>query len=198
MSLTQSIALYLGTAWASGLSLYATVLVLGMLEHSGYLHLPPALAIAANPWVMTAAGVLYVAEFAADKMPWVDSMWHAVHTFIRIPAGALLAVGALQPLDPSTQAVAALIAGALAAGSHGTKMSTRLALNLSPEPVTNWTASLLEDALAIGGLLLVAFFPIAFFALLAVLIVAVCYFLPRLWRAFFRGIAQLRTQWSRR
>jgi hypothetical protein len=197
MSLTQSIALYLGTAWASGLNLYATILVLGVLERSGALHLPPALAIAANPWVMAAAGALYAAEFVADKIPWVDSAWDAVHTFIRIPAGVVLALGALQPLEPATQAVAALIAGALAAGSHGTKMSTRLALNLSPEPITNWTASLLEDALAVGGLLLVAFFPLAFFALLAALIVAVCYFLPKLLRGFAHGIARLRAQWSR-
>ena len=198
MSLTQSIALYLGTAWASGLNLYATILVLGALEHSGYLHLPPALAIAANPWVMGAAAVLYVAEFAADKIPWVDSAWDAVHTFIRIPAGVLLAVGALQPLDPVPQAVAVLIAGALTAGSHGAKMSTRLALNLSPEPVTNWTASVLEDVLAVGGLLLVAFFPLAFFVLLAATIVAAVYFLPKLLRAFTRGIGRLRAHWLQR
>jgi hypothetical protein len=197
MSLTQSIALYLGTAWASGLNLYATILVLGTLEHSGYFHLPPALAIAANPWVMGAAGVLYITEFVADKIPWVDSAWDAIHTFIRIPAGVLLAVGALQPLDPVPQAVAVLVAGALAAGSHGTKMSTRLALNLSPEPVTNWTASLLEDALAVGGLLLVAFFPLAFFVLLAATIIAATYFVPKLWRAFSGGIAYARARWQR-
>ncbi len=198
MDLMQSVALYLGTAWASGLNLYATILVLGLLERSGAMHLPPALGVAANPWVMTAAAILYVAEFVADKIPWVDSAWDAIHTFIRIPAGIVLALGALQPLDPAAQAVAALVAGALAAGSHGAKMSTRLALNLSPEPVTNWVASVTEDVLAVGGLLLVAFFPLAFLVLLGAMIVAVCYFLPRLLRTFARGIGRLRAQWSRR
>jgi hypothetical protein len=198
MDLMQSIALYLGTAWASGLNLYATILVLGVLEHTGALHLPPALAITANPWVMAVAAMLYVAEFVADKIPWVDSAWDAVHTFIRIPAGIVLALGALQPLDPAMQAVAALVAGALAAGSHGTKMSTRLALNLSPEPMTNWIASLSEDLLAVGGLLLVAFFPLAFLVLLAAMIVAVIYLLPKLLRPFARGLGRLRAQWSRR
>jgi hypothetical protein len=198
VSLVENIALFLGTAWASGINLYATILVLGALEHTGYLHLPPALAAAANPWVMSAAAALYILEFIADKIPWVDSAWDALHTFIRIPLGVLLAVGAVQPLDPAFQAVAVLVAGALTAGTHGTKMSTRLALNLSPEPVTNWAASLTADALAVGGLLLMVFHPIAFLALLTALVALAVYFVPRLLRAFAAGLARLRARWVQR
>lgn len=194
--MTETIALYLGAAWASGLNLYATVLVLGYLEHSGHVHLPATLAIAAHPVVMLVAAALYAIEFFADKVPWVDSIWDAVHTFIRIPAGALLAFGALQPMDPVVETVALLLAGTIAAGSHGVKMSTRLALNLSPEPFTNWIASIFEDILVVGGLVLMAFQPILFFLLLAALAAAVVYFLPRLFRAFRSGVAYARAKFT--
>jgi len=194
LTLTETIALYLGAAWASGLNLYATILVLGFLDHSGTLHLPGSLAIAAHPAVMIAAGILYAIEFFADKIPWVDSAWDAVHTFIRIPAGALLAFGALQPMDPVVGTIALLLAGMVSAGSRGVKMSTRLALNFSPEPFTNWTASIVEDILVVGGLVLMVFQPILFFLLIAAFAAAVVYFLPRLFRAFRSGIAYARAR----
>lgn len=160
------------------------------------MHLPSSLAVAAHPAVMMVAGTLYVIEFFADKIPWVDSLWDAIHTFIRIPPGALLATGALQPMDPTLETITLLLAGTVAAGSHGVKMSSRLAINLSPEPFTNWTAPILEDALVVGGLALMAFHPILFFVLIAAFVAAAVYFLPRLFRALRGGIAYARAKFK--
>ena len=140
----KAIALMLGAAWAAGINLYAAVLVLGLLGNAGYAELPPALQVLQDPLVIGVAGIMYFIEFFADKTPGVDSGWDAIHTFIRIPAGAVLAAGAAQAFEvnQALELAAALVGGGVAATSHFTKAGSRLMINTSPEPVTNWAASL--------------------------------------------------------
>ena len=155
------VGLLLGAAVASGLRLYATVAVLGFLGRSGVVTLPAGLAVLAHPWVIVAASALYLVEFLADKIPIVDSIWDLVHTFIRVPAAALLAWAALAPMPEHWRIVAALVCGGVALSAHGLKSSTRAVLNTSPEPVTNWAASLAEDGLTAVLLLLAVKYPLA-------------------------------------
>jgi Domain of unknown function (DUF4126) len=174
MDLTQPIALAAGLAWASGFRLYGTLLLTGGLAHFGLIDLPPSLALLTHPVVMTASGAMFVAEFLADKMPGFDSIWDAVHTFIRIPAGALLAAGSFGSMDPGYVVAAAILGGFIASASHATKAGSRALVNTSPEPFSNWAASLTEDMLAPAGLAIAFKFPLLFLALLAVfLIVAI-------------------------
>ena len=149
MNPIETLSLVLGTGFSSGLNLYATVATLGLLERFGVIHLPEKLQVLSHPLVLGVAAVMYVAEFLADKVPYIDSIWQAVHTFIRPPAAALLAfsVTAVAP-DPWRWA-AALLAGSIALTSHGTKASARAAANLSPEPLSNWALSFGEDLLAV-------------------------------------------------
>jgi len=149
MNPIETLSLVLGTGFPSGLNLYATVATLGLLERFGVIHLPEKLQVLSHPLVLGVAAVMYVAEFLADKVPYIDSIWQAVHTFIRPPAAALLAfsVTAVAP-DPWRWA-AALLAGSIALTSHGTKASARAAANLSPEPLSNWALSFGEDLLAV-------------------------------------------------
>ena len=164
MDTIQVISLTLGAAWASGINLYAAILVLGYFGATGQINLPPELEILKDPLVMGAAGLMYFVEFFADKTPGVDTAWDAIHTFIRIPAGALLAAGAVSGLnvDPSLELAAALVGGTLAAGSHFTKAGTRVLINTSPEPFSNWTASVTEDVLVVAGLWTALNYPWAF------------------------------------
>eukprot|EP01155_Anaeramoeba_flamelloides_P049457 Anaeramoba_flamelloidesc41564_g1_i5.p1 GENE.c41564_g1_i5~~c41564_g1_i5.p1 ORF type:complete len:157 (-),score=26.26 c41564_g1_i5:31-501(-) len=148
--ITSMIALSMGVAWASGINLYATVLMLGVLSNMGHLTLPPGLEIVADPLVLIAAGFMYCVEFFADKTPGVDTAWDGLHTFIRIPAGAALAAAAVGEMSPAVELAAALTGASLAAGSHALKSGTRVLINTSPEPVTNWTASFSEDLLVLG------------------------------------------------
>ncbi|HBH35546.1 MAG TPA: DUF4126 domain-containing protein [Gammaproteobacteria bacterium] len=181
----QAIALMLGASWASGINLYAAILVLGILGNSGYADLPEGLALVENPLVIGVAGIMYFIEFFADKTPGVDSGWDAIHTFIRIPAGAMMAAGAVEGLEVN-QAVtlaAALLGGGVAATSHFTKAGTRLMINTSPEPVTNWVASLTEDLAVIGGLWAALTYPWLFIAMLIAFILLAIWLLPRIWRA---------------
>ncbi|MCW8950081.1 MAG: DUF4126 domain-containing protein, partial [Sedimenticola sp.] len=147
METVQLISLTLGVAWASGINLYAAVLVLGYLGITGDIILPPGLELLTNPLVLSAAGFMYMVEFFADKTPGVDTGWDVLHTFIRIPAGAVLAAGMAQGLEVSQAAefAALLIGGGLAATTHFTKTGTRVLINTSPEPFSNWTASITED-----------------------------------------------------
>lgn len=140
METIDAVALMLGAAWASGINLYAAILMLGWMGGSGHVELPPELHVLSNPAVMLAAGGMYLVEFFADKIPGVDTAWDALHTFIRIPAGALLAAGAAQGLDvgQSGELVALLLGGGVAATSHATKAGTRVLVNTSPEPFSNW------------------------------------------------------------
>ena len=139
------VGLLAGSALASGLRLYATIAVLGFLGHSGALALPGGLGVLANPWVIAVAASLYVVEFLADKVPYIDSIWDAVQTFVRVPASALLAWSALAAFPEHWRVIAALLCGGVTLSAHGIKASARLAINTSPEPATNWVASLTED-----------------------------------------------------
>lgn len=167
----EQLGFILGTSFASGLNLYATIVVAGLLGRSGVVTLPPALEILANPIVLGIAGALFVIEFLADKIPWVDSAWDAIHTFIRPPAAAVIAVGAVGGLDQSWALAAGLLAGTVALTSHGAKASTRAAANTSPEPVSNWTLSFAEDAIAVLLTWLATTHPIVTGAIVLVLLV---------------------------
>lgn len=184
METIDVIALTLGVAWASGINLYAAILVLGILGAGGYTQLPESLTVLQDPLVLMAAGVMYFVEFFADKVPGVDTGWDTIHTFIRIPAGAILAVGAAQGLEinQAAELAAALVGGSLAATSHLTKASSRVVMNTSPEPVTNWTASFAEDLAVIGGLWTALNYPIAFIVLIILFILVAIWLLPKLWR----------------
>lgn len=149
--ISQTLALSMGAAWGSGINLYATVLMLGYLAHTGNIDLPPDLMILADPLVMGAAGLMYAVEFFADKIPGVDTGWDTLHTFIRIPAGAMLAAGAIGDIGPAAEIAAALVGGSLAATTHATKAGSRVLINTSPEPFTNWTASIAEDIVVFAG-----------------------------------------------
>jgi len=194
MDTIEVISLTLGVAWASGINLYAAILVLGLLGVNGYTELPPSLMILQDPLVLASAGVMYFVEFFADKVPGVDSGWDTIHTFIRIPAGAMLAMGAAQGLEinQATELAAALLGGSLAATSHLTKASTRLVINTSPEPVSNWTASITEDLAVIGGLWASLTYPWAFVAFIIVFIALAIWLLPKLWRAIKSIVKRLR------
>lgn len=194
METIDVIALTLGVAWASGINLYAAVLVLGLMGAGGYTQLPESLTVLQDPLVLMAAGVMYFVEFFADKIPGVDSGWDAIHTFIRIPAGAMLAVGAAQGLEinQAAELAAALLGGSLAATSHLTKSSTRLVLNASPEPVTNATASIVEDLAVVGGLWTALNYPLAFVVFIFVFVLFAIWLLPKLWRAIKDIVKTLR------
>lgn len=180
--ITSTIALTMGVAWASGINLYATLLMLGLLANTGNIELPPGLEVVANPAVLMAAGFMYFVEFFADKTPGVDTGWDAIHTFIRIPAGAVLAAGAVGEVGPAAQVAAALVGGGITAGTHATKAGSRVLINTSPEPFSNWVASFTEDIAAIGGLWAALYHPVLFLILLVLFILAVIWFLPRLWK----------------
>lgn len=188
----ETLALVAGLAWASGLRLYLTLFVIGLLARFEVVALPPALGILGDPWVLTASGIMVVAEFLADKVPGFDSAWDGIHTFIRIPAGAILAASALGFGDPVLVAVAAILGGAIASSTHFTKAGTRALINMVPEPFSNWAASLGEEALLLGGLWLMIVFPLAFLALLALFILFTLWLIPRLYRALHGFIRALR------
>jgi hypothetical protein len=190
--MVDALSLGAGLSWASGLRLYLTVLLAGLFERLGVIHLPGTLSALASPWVIGAAAILTVAEFLADKVPAFDSLWDAVHTFIRIPAGAVLAAGALGHADPALLTVAALAGGTLAGSAHLAKAGTRALINLSPEPLSNWIASSTEDVLVFVGLALALLVPVLFLALMAGFLLFASWALPRLWRGVqggFRGMA---------
>ena len=166
----HAIALTLGASWASGINLYAALVMLGLLANTGNAALPPDLQILADPRIIGAAGFMYIVEFFADKVPGVDTGWDTVHTFIRIPAGALLAYGATSEIDPGLAVAAAIVGGTISAGSHGAKAGSRVLINTSPEPFTNWFASVGEDVVVVAGLWTALF------------IVFVIWLLPKIWR----------------
>lgn len=177
----------MGGAWASGVNLYGTVIVLGLMNNFGLLDLPSELQIMGSWWVLALAIFLYLIEFVADKIPIVDSIWDAIHTFIRIPAGALLAAGAMSGLDVGMgdgmqTAIGLLVGGTVAAGSHFTKAGSRAAINTSPEPFSNSVASIAEDVAVFGALYTVAFHPVVFFVLLAVFVLLLVWLVPKIWR----------------
>jgi len=180
-------ALVAGLAWASGLRLYLTLFVIGLLVHFQVVPLPAAFDILGHPWVLTASGIMRVAEVLADKLPGLDSIWDSVHTFIRIPAGAILAGAAVGHADPALVAVAAILGGVIASGTHIAKSGTRALINTLPEPFSNWIASFSEEAMLLGGLWAMLKYPLAFLILLALFILLLVWMIPRLYHAM-RGI----------
>jgi hypothetical protein len=184
MDIVQSVALAGGLAWASGMRLYAVLFTAGMLGRFGYLQLPQTLQVLENPMVLGVAGVMLAIEFLADKIPAVDSFWDSVQTFIRIPAGALLAALAMGEHDPALMIAAGLLGGTLTAGTHVAKAGSRALINTSPEPLSNITASLGEEALVASGLFTAFHYPVVFLVLLGVFILLLLWLLPKL----FRGI----------
>jgi len=188
------IALTMGAAWASGINLYAALLVLGIMGMNGAIDLPPDLQVLAHPMVVGAAGLMYLVEFFADKVPGVDTTWDTIHTFIRIPAGAMLAAGAVGQVDPVVAIVAGILGGTVAAGTHAVKAGTRVLVNASPEPFSNWALSITEDAAVLGGLWAAVQYPWAFLVFLVLFILAAIWAIPRIWRGIkrmFRWLAGL-------
>lgn len=173
----------MGVAWASGVNLYAAMLVLGILGATGNMTLPEPLILLTDPIVIGAAGIMYVVEFFADKAPGLDNSWDAIHTFIRIPAGALLAAGAIGEIDPPFILAAAIIGGGLTACTHALKAGSRVLINTSPEPFSNWTVSIMEDAAVVGGLWIALQHPWLFLGLLGLFIVSAVWLTPKIWSA---------------
>lgn len=194
MDAIAAIALTLGAAWASGLNLYAAVLVLGLLANTGYAVLPPGLQVLQDPLVLGVAGLMYFVEFFADKVPGVDSGWDTLHTFIRIPAGAVIAASAASGMHVNEAVVvaAALLGGGVAGVSHFTKAGVRLVANASPEPFSNWALSTGEDVAVVGGLLLALHSPWLFLALLVAFVMFALWLLPKILRAIAAVFRRLR------
>jgi len=184
--ISQTLALSMGAAWGSGINLYATLLMLGYLAHTGSIDLPPDLMIVADPLVMTAAGLMYAVEFFADKFPGIDTGWDTIHTFIRIPAGAMLAAGAIGDIGPAAEIAAALVGGSLAAATHATKAGSRVLINTSPEPFSNWTASIAEDIAVFAGVWASIQHPSFFIIGIILFILLMVWVLPKLWRGIKR------------
>ena len=190
MDLLQTIALSAGLAWASGLRLYLVVFLAGVLSHFGYLHLPPTLAVLTHPLVIAASGGMALAELVADKIPAFDSLWDSFQTFIRIPAGALLAAFAMGEVDPAWTVAAGLVGGTITAGTHFAKAGSRLAINASPEPFSNWLASFGEEGMVLGGLWAMLASPAVFLGLLALFMALAAYLLFRFGRVLRRMLGR--------
>ena len=190
MESLQHLALAAGLAWASGIRLYAAVFLAGMLGRLGYVTLPDGLTMLQDDWVIGVSGVMMLGEFLADKVPAFDSVWDGLHTFVRIPAGILLSWGVFRDSPASVQFAAALFGGAITSGTHLTKAGSRALINTSPEPFTNWGASLTEDVGLLGGLYLMWQHPLVFLVLLVAFFASALWLLPKI----FRG---LRALWRR-
>jgi len=193
----QLIALAAALGWASGIRLYAVLFVVGGLGYLGWFELPEHLRILSHPLVLTASGFMVFVEFFADKVPGVDSLWDLVHTFVRIPAGAALAASVFGDSPPAWTLAAAILGGTLAAGSHFTKAGTRMLINTSPEPFSNWAASFSEDLL-VGVLLYLALaHPWALFVVLLALLAVTLWLLPKVWR-FIAAMVERIARWCGR
>jgi hypothetical protein len=182
LSILQSVALAALLAWASGIRLYLAIFAVGLAGRFGYITLPDGLQVLAHTYVLGAAGVLLALEFLADKFPGLDSAWDAIHTFIRIPAGALLAAGATGDSLTALTVAAGLLGGTITAGTHFTKAGSRVAINSSPEPFSNWGASFAEDGMVLGGIWLALLHPVVFLVALVAFLAIVAWLLPKLWR----------------
>lgn len=178
----SSIALASGLSWASGFRLYATIFIVGLLSKFEAIALPESLDILTNPLVIGIAGILMVVEFLADKLPYIDSAWDSIQAFIRIPIGALLAMGAINSSDPLIAALVALIGGSITGMTHATKASSRALINTSPEPVSNMVTSIGEDGLFLAGGWLALMHPAVFIGLLCLFVLIMFWVLPKIWR----------------
>jgi hypothetical protein len=197
MGILETLTLALGASWASGLNLYATVAVLGLLEFFGVITLPESLHVLSSPWVLGVAVFMYGVEFFADKIPGVDSVWDAIQTFIRVPAGAFMAASATGGLDigmtPEIQTgLALLLGGSIAAGAHLTKAGARAMINTSPEPASNWLASIFEDVLVFVGISLAVFKPIIFIGMFGIFVIFAIWLLPKIWRGIQRVFSRVK------
>jgi hypothetical protein len=192
MGILSTLGLAFGSAWLSGINLYALVATLGLLGRFADLKLPGDLPVLTNWWIIGIAATLYVVEFVADKVPVVDSVWDVIHTFIRVPAGAIVAAAALGDFNPVVQVGAALVGGGIALGSHGAKAATRVIANHSPEPASNIALSATEDVVAIGGAFLAAFAPVAMLVVVVIATALTAWFLPKAFRVVRRSFGALR------
>jgi hypothetical protein len=192
MDTVQIIALTMGAAWASGINLYAAVFMLGYLGSTGHILLPAELEVVTDPLVMFSAGLMYCVEFFTDKTPGVDTAWDTVHTFIRIPLGAVLAMGAVGDTTPAVELAAFLVGGSLTAATHATKTGSRILINTSPEPASNWAASIGEDIMVIGGIWTAVNHPWIFLGLLILFIGLMIWLLPKIWRGIQNIIVYIR------
>jgi hypothetical protein len=192
MGTLEALSLAMGTAWTSGINLYATVAALGIAGRAEMIKLPPDLQVLMHPAVIAVACIMYVIEFFADKVPYVDSGWDVLHTFIRVPAGAVLAARSLGDMNPALELVALLGGGAIALAAHGTKATTRLAINASPEPFSNWFASVTEDLAVLGGIWMIFNHPVLMLILVLSFLALVAWLAPRLFRLAKRGFQALR------
>ena len=192
--LISTIAIAMGASWVSGINLYAAVATLGLLGRFSHLQLPGELQVLTSWWVIGVALALYVVEFVADKVPYVDSTWDVIHTFIRVPAGAVLAASAFGDFDRSIQVIALLLGGGLALSSHGTKAATRAMLNASPEPVSNWIASIAEDIVAVLSVVASVFVPVLIFVIVGAGLV-ISFLVFRKILHFFRQVARSIRGW---
>jgi hypothetical protein len=191
MNPIETLGLVLGAGFSSGLNLYATVATLGLLQRFGVLQLPPHLQVLSHPWVLGIALALYLVEFFADKIPYLDTIWDVAHTFIRPPAAALLAFAAAGGVAPQWRWAAALLAGGVALTSHGTKASARAAVNTSPEPFSNWILSFGEDLLAVWLTWMATAHPLATTIIVIALVTLSIFLLYHLFRFARRAVQRL-------
>jgi hypothetical protein len=194
MEALQTLSLAMGTAWTSGINLYATVAVLGIAGRAEMIQLPPGLHVLMDPLVIAVACIMYVIEFFVDKVPYVDSAWDTLHTFIRIPGGAILAARSLGPTNPALELAAILAGGTVALAAHGTKATIRLAINVSPEPFSNWAASVGEDLTVLASIWLIFNHPVVMLLLIAAFLALAVWLIPKLFRLAKRGFQMLRSR----
>ena len=194
MGTIEALSLAMGTAWTSGINLYATVAALGIANRLELVHLPQNLEVLSHPGVIAVACIMYLIEFFADKVPYLDTGWDALHTFIRVPAGAILAARSLGDMNPALELMAVLAGGSIALVAHGAKATTRLAINASPEPFSNWLASVTEDVTVFGSIWLMFNHPIVMMVLVLVFLALVVWLVPKIYRLAKRGFQALRNK----
>src|ERR671910_630557 len=192
----EALSLAMGTAWTSGINLYATVAALGLAGRFEMIQLPQTLEVLTHPIVIAVACIMYAIEFFADKIPYVDNGWDVLHTFIRVPAGAILAARSLGDMSPALELAALLAGGGIALAAHGAKATSRLAINASPEPFSNWIASAAEDLAVLGGIWIIFNHPWLMLALVFVFLALMVWIVPRIFRFAKRGFSMLRNRLS--
>ena len=187
MEWLETIGRTLGFSLAAGVNLYATVAILGLASRFGWVALPEQFHVFNNDWIIGLAAVLYVVEFVADKIPWVDSLWDSVHTLIRPVGGALIAVASMGDLSPGMQGIVALLGGTIAASAHVTKAGTRVAANASPEPFSNWMLSFLGDGFVIGLAVIALKYPLIALGVSVTILILIVLILRSIWK-WLRGV----------
>ena len=176
----------MGFSLAAGVNLYATVAILGVAQRFGWVTLPDQFKVFDHDWVIAAAGLLYVVEFVADKVPWVDSIWDSIHTLIRPVGGALIAVASLGDANPVLTGMTALLGGTIAASSHASKAATRVAANASPEPFSNWFLSFAEDIFVISLSFLTLKYPVMALVISILILTSLVVAVRLIWKWFKR------------